>query len=269
MAEERDILELDDVSVKYPGCARSALAGVSLGVRPGEVIAILGPNGAGKSSLLRVAAGLLDATAGAVRAFGRDMRSLERPAAARLIALVSQTEIPALGFCVREVVAMGRAPHQDRWMRERKSDAAAVERALQRCDLVGMENRPVERLSGGEQRRVAIARALAQEPRALLFDEPTAFFDIRHRLELGALIADLTARDRIASLVAMHDLDEAARLATRVLLLREGRVVALGSPRIVMTTSNLSEAFRADVDVGIHEATCVPYFVPSIRAHAE
>jgi iron complex transport system ATP-binding protein len=269
VAEERDILELDDVSVKYAGCARSALAGVSLSVRPGEVIAILGPNGAGKSSLLRVAGGLLDATAGAVRAFGCDLRSVDRQQAARLFALVSQTEIPPIGFCVRQVVAMGRAPHQGRWMLERKSDVAAVERALQRCDLAPMADRPVERLSGGEQRRVAIARALAQEPRVLLFDEPTAFFDIRHRLELGALIADLTARDRIASLVVMHDLDEAARLATRVLLLREGGVVALGSPRVVMTKKNLSDAFRADVDVGIHEATGVPYFVPSIRAHAE
>jgi len=269
VAEERDVLELADVSVKYPGSSRLALAGVSLSVRPGEIVAILGPNGAGKSSMLRVAAGLLAPAVGAVRAYGRDLHSLERTEAARLIAVVSQTEMPARGFSVREVVAMGRAPHQGRWMRESKSDGFAVERALERCDLVALAHRSVERLSGGEQRRVAIARAIAQEPKVLLFDEPTAFFDVRHRLELGALIANLTSRERIATVVAMHDLDEAARLATRVLLLREGRTIAVGSPRVVMTASNLRDTFRADVDVGVHAATGVQYFVPSIITPAE
>jgi iron complex transport system ATP-binding protein len=235
---------------------------VSLTVRAGEVFALLGPNGAGKSTLLRVAAGLLAPDGGQVRCFGRELSGIDRRALARDIAVVSQSDGVATGFRVREVVAMGRAPHQDGWMRERDSDRAAVEDALARCELVAHAHRPVDTLSGGEQRRVALARALAQRPRVLLLDEPAAFFDIRHRLALAALIGDLAARDGIAALLAMHDLDEAARLASQVLLLRAGRTVAMGPPALAMTPARLRETFDADIDVGVHAQTGRPFFVP-------
>jgi iron complex transport system ATP-binding protein len=180
------------------------------------------------------------------------------------LALVAQNESPAAGFSVREVVAMGRAPHQGRWMRAGGGDALAVERALLRCDLAQHAGRSVEALSGGEQRRVALARALAQEPRVLLLDEPSAFFDVRHRIGLGALIRDLATRDGLAVLIAMHDLEEAARLASRVLLLREGRAIFAGPPEDAMTPALLRQAFDADVDVGVHAQSGQRYFLPRI-----
>jgi iron complex transport system ATP-binding protein len=243
------------------GGATPALQAVDLIVRPGEVVALLGPNGAGKSTLLRVAAGLLTPELGTVRVFGRDIPTMERRAVARVVGFVAQADTPAAGFRVREVVAMGRAPWQDAWMRATPADQTAVQRALGRCDLSDLADRLVDTLSGGERRRVSIARALAQEPRLLLLDEPAAFFDVRHRLGLERLLGELAARDGIASLVAMHDLDDAARVASAVVLLSAGRVVACGPPGEVMTEALLRQTFDADVEVGRHGATGRPYFV--------
>jgi iron complex transport system ATP-binding protein len=230
-------------------------------VGEGEVAVLLGPNGSGKTSLLRVAAGLLDVTEGEVLIFGQPARELDRRRLARLVAFVPQNETVAFGFRVREVVAMGRAPHQGRWMREREQDRAIVDEALARCDLARLETRRVEELSGGEQRRVAVARALAQQPRVLLLDEPAAFLDVRHRLDLHDLLREVVARDRIACVVAVHELDLAAQLAAHVLLLRDGRIVAAGSPEEVMTPARLRETFDADVDVSVHAPSGRRYFV--------
>jgi iron complex transport system ATP-binding protein len=196
------------------------------------------------------------------------MARVDRRRLARDVALVPQNDGPAEGFRVREVVAMGRAPHQGRWMREGPRDGPAVERALARCDLGDHAGRPVEALSGGEQRRVALARALAQEPRILLLDEPSAFFDVRHRVGLGALIRDLATCDGLAVLIALHDLEEAARLASRVLLLREGRAIFAGTPEDGMTPTLLREVFDADVDVGVHAQSGQRYFLPRVKAPA-
>jgi iron complex transport system ATP-binding protein len=254
-------LSVEYVSARYPMATYPALDRVSLHVKAGEVATLLGPNGSGKSTLLRVAAGILHPAEGEVRVLGRDVRGLDRRLLARLVALVPQTEAIAFGFRVRDVVAMGRAPHQGGWMRERPEDRAVVDEALARCDLASLAARRVEELSGGEQRRVALARALAQRPRVLLLDEPAAFLDVRHCLDLYDLLAEVVTRDRVACVVAMHELDAAANLGSRVILLREGRVVAGGAPEDVMTPAFLREVFDADIDVSVHPPTGRRYFV--------
>ena len=263
------VAELVNVSARYEARAGAALAleGVTLAVRAGEVVAVLGANGAGKSTLLRLVAGLLPPSAGTVGVGGHDVTRLDRRELARRVALVPQSERVAEGFRVRDVVAMGRAPHQDGWMRARPEDVAVVDEALARCDLRAVVDRTVETLSGGGQRRVAIARALAQRPRLLVLDEPAAFLDIRHRLELHDLLADVAARDGVACLVAMHDLDAAARVASHVVLLRAGRVVAQGAPGEVLTPPRLAETFDADVEVAVHEPSGARTFV-ALRARS-
>ena len=245
-------LRLEHVSARYPQATYPAVEDVSLRVEAGRVVALLGANGSGKSTLLRVASGLLEASAGGVRVLGRDIRRFERRALARAVAIVPQTTPVALGFRVREVVAMGRAPHQDGWMREGDEDRAAIEGALVRCDVAGLADRRVDELSGGEQRRVALARALAQRPRLLFLDEPAAFLDVRHRLDLHELLAHVASTEPLACVVAMHELDAAANLADQVLLLRRGRVLAAGSPDEVMTPERLRDAFDVDVEVSVH-----------------
>jgi iron complex transport system ATP-binding protein len=266
-AEGGPDLELEGVSAKYEGAGEPSLSGVTLRAQVGELTAVLGTNGAGKSTLLRVAAGLIEPTAGAVRIGGRSVAALGRRAIARTVAFVPQEEAVATGFRVRDVVAMGRAPHQSGWMFERAGDREAVADALAGCDLVPLAERRMETLSGGEQRRVAIARALAQQPGILLLDEPAAFLDIRHRLMLHELLAEVVLHRRIACLVSMHDLDAAARFAARVILMRGGRIVASGPPDTVMTASQLREVFDVELDVGVHPPTAQRYFV-TIRGKA-
>jgi iron complex transport system ATP-binding protein len=254
-------LSLEQVSARYPRAPHQALDGVTLRVAAGKVAVLLGANGSGKSTLLRVAAGILRPTQGEVRVLGRNVAGLDRRILARRVAFVPQTEAVATGFRVREVVAMGRAPHQDGWMREGAEDGVAVEEAIARCDLAALANRRVEELSAGEQRRVALARALAQRPRVLLLDEPAAFLDVRHRLDLHDLIAEVAARDGVACAVAMHELDAAAHLASHALLLRDGRVVAAGTPDEVMTPERLRRAFDAQFEVSLHAPSGRRYFV--------
>lgn len=255
-------LEVDHVSLRYPGASSPALVDVVMRVEPGETTALLGANGAGKSTLLRIAAGLLRIDSGAARVCGMNVRSLERRALARLVALLPQNEPVPWGFRVREVVAMGRAPHQGAWMREGPQDQSAVRDAIERCDLARVADRVVETLSGGEQRRVAIARALAQKPRVLLLDEPAAFLDVSHRLMLLELLAALSVRDKVAAVVATHDLDAVPRFASRVVLMRHGRVLVSGVPAEVMTVERLRTAFGVEMAVGVHPAGGQSYFVP-------
>jgi iron complex transport system ATP-binding protein len=255
-------VELDHVSVRYPGAPTHALAEISLRVAPGEVAALLGANGAGKSTLLRVAAGLIAPTGGRASIGGKDVGDSSRRALARIVAFVPQSEAVPVGFSVRDVVAMGRAPHQGGWMRESPRDRAAVDRAIERFSLARLAGRSLETLSGGEQRRVAMARAVAQEPRVLLLDEPAAFLDVHHRLAFYGLLAEAAARDGIACVVALHDLDAAARFATKAVLMREGRIVASGAPDMVMTPDRLRGALDAEIVVGVHPASGRRYFLP-------
>ena len=265
----RDRLSLRKVTAGYsplPSATdappRSQLREVDLVVGAGELVCVLGPNGAGKTTLVRVASGLLGVTAGDVQLLGRDVASLTRAEVARGLAVVEQQQQLSMGFTVREVVAMGRAPHQGAWMRPTESDEVIIAEALERCDLGSLATRPAHALSGGEQKRVAIARALVQEPKVLLLDEPGAFLDVRHQLDLYELLASEVKGRELACLVVMHDLNVAAHFADRVVLMKDGRVVAAGKVDEVMTWKTLKETFDTDLYCGVNDLTGVRFFLP-------
>jgi iron complex transport system ATP-binding protein len=240
----------------------AALEDASLVVHAGEILAIVGPNGAGKSTLLRVMAGTLTPDRGDVRLFGTSLATLERREVAREVAFVTQGEEIRFPFTVREVVLMGRAPHQDGWMRPTDEDARVVEEALARCDLGPLAHRSVDQLSGGERKRVAIARAFAQTSRVLLLDEPTAYLDIRHQVALFERLRE-EARDRMkACVVVTHDLQLAAAHASRVLLVKGGHLVAEGSVDEVLTEKRLRSTFDWPIDVRQVDGGSARVFVP-------
>jgi iron complex transport system ATP-binding protein len=262
-------IELRGVSARYPGHRLEGARGgdgpledASLAVDAGDLVIVLGPNGAGKSTLLRVLAGTLAPAQGEALLFGAPLAGLDRREIARSVAVVRQSDEVSFGFSVRQVVAMGRAPHQGAWMREGDGDRAIVDRALSRCDLEGLAVRPVAELSGGEQKRVSIARALAQEPRVLLLDEPSAFLDVRHELDLYDRLADQVSREQLACVVVMHDLNIAAQYASRVVLMKRGRIVAQGKVEEVMTHARLKETFDADLYCGVNDLTGSRFFLP-------
>jgi iron complex transport system ATP-binding protein len=247
------VLELRGASVRYArasaGEEAAALAGVSLAVGAGECVAVVGPNGAGKTTLLRALLGLVRCAAGRAFVLGRDARSWPRQELARVVGVVAQREEPAFPLTVREAVDMGRYPHLGAWRGPGHSDREAVARAMRRADVAGLGDRWVGTLSGGEWQRVRIARALAQEPRALVLDEPTASLDVRHEMELFELVAGLVRHDGLAALVISHHINVAARFADRLVLLAAGRVVADDAPARVLEPARLESVFGWPVSV--------------------
>jgi iron complex transport system ATP-binding protein len=262
----KECLSLRGVTAGYAGSrtapTRHSLKAVDLTLGAGELVCVLGPNGAGKTTLVRVASGLLTPASGEVSLLGATLADKTRSDVARALAVVEQIQELSMGFSVRDVVMMGRAPHQGAWMRVSPEDDRIVEEAITRCDLTSLATRPAHALSGGEQKRVAIARALAQEPRVLLLDEPGAFLDVRHQLDLYELLAG-EVRDRgLACMIVMHDLNVAAQFADRVVLMKDGGVVAAGPVAEVMTWRTLKETFDADLYCGVNDLTGARFFLP-------
>ena len=261
----RERLSLRGVTASYTAGPPHELTTVDLTLHAGELVCVLGPNGAGKTTLVRVASGLLVPSVGKVELLGIDLGSLTRSEIARSLAVVEQQQELAMGFTVREVVTMGRSPHQGAWMRPSAADDAVIASALERCDLDRLAARPAHALSGGEQKRVAIARALAQEPKVLLLDEPGAFLDVRHQLDLYELLASEVKERELACLVVMHDLNVAAQFADRIVLMKDGRVVASGTIEEVMTWQTLKTTFDADLYCGVNDLNGTRFFLPVRR----
>jgi iron complex transport system ATP-binding protein len=242
------ILEARSVSVRYRSDRPLALSEVSLGLSPGELVAVLGPNGSGKTTLLKALLGLVPLEQGVTLVDGRPVAHWPRRLLARAVGVVGQQEETVFPLTVRETVMLGRYAHLGPLSAPGAQDQKAVDTAMERCDVVDLASRPVDSLSGGEWKRVRVARALAQEPRALVLDEPTASLDVRHEMELFELVARLVL-DRLACLVITHDLNLAARFADRILLLDFGCVVAAGAPSEVLTPETLTRVFEWPVAV--------------------
>ncbi len=246
--------------VRY-GRARPALDGVSMTVPEGALYAVLGPNGSGKSTLMRTLMGILRPESGTVRLGGRETGSWTRRELARAVGAVPQIEHMAFPLTVRDLVGMGRYPHLGPLRPERDTDRKAVHSALERCDVVELACRDVTTLSGGELQRVRIARALAQEPSALVLDEPTASLDIRHEMSIFLLLR-ASADQGMTVLLITHNLNLAARFADRLLLLHEGRVAAEGGVREVLREEILQEVYRWPVAVREDPVSGAPQVTP-------
>jgi iron complex transport system ATP-binding protein len=243
------ILSVSGATFRYPRATRDAVTDVSLAVRDGECVALLGPNGSGKTTLLRLALGLLRPAKGEAVILGRAAALWSRGELARLVGVVPQREETPFPLRVRDAVLLGRYARLSPWSGERAEDRAAVERALAQCDATDLADRWLTTLSGGEFQRVRLARALAQEPCALVLDEPTASLDLRHEMELFERVRALVDRERLAAVVITHQVNLAARFADRVLLLADGRAVGQGTPAAVLTRDTIERVFRWPVAI--------------------
>lgn len=245
---------------------RRVLDDVSFEVNPGEIVGLVGHNGSGKTTLVRLATRVLAPLSGSVELGGRPIGEFSRAELARSLATVPQDTTLPYPFTALEVVLMGRAPHQPLLGLDRPSDIALARSVLERLDIQDLAEQSILTLSGGERQLVMFARALAQEPEILLLDEPTAFLDLRHRIDL------LTAvRERVDSggsaLVISHDLDLVARVSDRLILLAEGRIAAQGRPSEVLDPAVLERAFGIEADV-IRAPDGSPLVVPRLAGAA-
>jgi iron complex transport system ATP-binding protein len=244
--------EATDVVFSYRGARRPALDRLSMRVPQGSFYAILGPNGSGKSTLLKLLLGVLRPGSGLVYYADREVGGWPRRDLARRVGVVSQVEEFAFPITVHEMVSMGRYPHLGPWRRPGRDDHAAIERAMERCEVTEFASRPVSTLSGGERQRARLARALAQEPATLVLDEPTASLDVAHEMTIFELLSELRTREDATVLVVTHNLNLAARHADTLLLLESGRVAAEGAPDDVLTQATVERVYRWPVAVVPH-----------------
>jgi iron complex transport system ATP-binding protein len=257
---------LRGVSFRYRSVA--ALDDVSIDLRRGEILGIIGPNGSGKSTAVRLMSGVLQPQSGSVLWRGRPLAHVRRAELARQLAVVPQDATIEFPFSVLEVVLMGRAPHLGGFAFEGDRDIAAAQAALRRTATLHLARRCIHELSGGERQRVMLARALAQEPQVLLLDEPGAFLDIRHAVEIYDLLRDLQAEGMTIATV-LHDLNLAALYCDRVMLLKGGRLVRLGTPAEVITYTTLTEVYETEVYVDTNDITGAVNVLPLSRLHRE
>jgi iron complex transport system ATP-binding protein len=253
------MLKIQNLSASYNG--HQVLHDVSLEVHSGEVLALIGPNGAGKSTIIRAASGVIPST-GQVRTNGDDFHLLDPMQRARYMAVVPQAISLPPAFTVWETVLMGRTPYLGFLGHASSLDEELARQALSRVHALTFADRRVGELSGGEAQRVLLARALCQSTPILLLDEPTAHLDLQYQVSLLELIRELARDENLAVLVALHDLNLAARYADRVAMLVGGHLKAIGSPRDVLTPEAISQAYCLPVNVVEHPYMDVPLVLP-------
>ena len=227
------------------------LDAVDLTLDAGELTAVVGPNGAGKSTLLRLLAGDLRPTSGTVLLAGEPLDGYDYDDLALRRSVFVQQTVRDIPFAVEAVVALGRSPHQRRADNSSEDDRLAVMSALERTATVHLAERVFATLSSGEQTRVSLARVFAQDTDVLLLDEPTTALDVAHEERVMSELRLLAGRDR-AVLAVLHDLNAAANYATRVVVVSEGKVRAIGTPADVLTDGLLSEVYGQPMRVVDH-----------------
>jgi len=239
------------------------LRGVDLALQGGRFCCVLGPNGSGKTTLLRCLLGQLRPHSGQVLLRERPVQSWGPRERARLLAYVPQLPASAFPFTVRELVQMGRYAHQGALGLASAEDRQLVQAALERTNTGRFAQRTLAELSGGEAQCAMIARALAQQPAAMLLDEPTSHLDLRNQLLIYGLVRDLTREQGMAALCISHDINLAARYADQLVLLRRGQVVAAGPPSQVLTVEILRSTYGVQVELVGSDSQ-----VPLVRAVA-
>jgi iron complex transport system ATP-binding protein len=249
-------LKVNNVEFGYG--STPVLEGISMDLDSSEIIGIVGPNGAGKSTLIRCVDRILTPGGGTILLDETDISTLSRMEIAKRMGYVPQTTTRVFPATVFDTVLMGRRPHLG-W----KSSDADVDKVLEILELLGIMEfamRDFNEISGGQQQKVLIARALAQEADILLLDEPTSNLDIRHQLEVMEIMTNIVHKKKISAVMAIHDLNLAARYTSRILMLNGGRIFAAGNPESVLTSENIRRAYGVEALVKSDGER--PYIIP-------
>ena len=252
------MLLASELSYGYSSGGRRAksftLDNVSVTVARGSLTGLLGPNGCGKTTLLNLLSGVLQPHHGAVSLNGEPLTGRSRRDIARHLAVVPQETHPAFDYTVMEMVLMGRHPHLGPLELEGPRDLALAREAMAATGTEHLAGRAYMTLSGGEKQRVVIASALTQTPDVLLLDEPTASLDLGYQLEVASLLTRLNRDRGVTMVLATHDLNLAAAICDRLVLMHGGRVFAQGPTREVLTASTIQRVYGVDTDVSFHPA---------------
>ena len=271
------VYDVDSLFFRYgPDGGQWVISDVSFHVNQGEILGIVGPNGSGKTSLLKLLAKLLKPPKGQIALYGQSLGTSTQKEVARQVAFVAQDNQPTFAFSVAETVLMGRFPHRhhSRWDYgfgwDSPEDCSIAWQAMITMDVAHLAERSVTDLSGGERQRTVIARALAQTSRVLLLDEPTAFLDLQHQLEICSVLRELKEARGLTIVIVSHDLNLASQYCNRILMLKEGAVYAMGSPTEVLRPDVLQAVYGCKVLVDAHPESGLPRVtLPRERGHSQ
>jgi iron complex transport system ATP-binding protein len=252
-------LAIQDLSFGYPHA--NVLQDFCMEVGDGQIVSVVGPNGSGKSTLIKCIDRILKPASGNVGVDRCDVMKMDRREIARRIAYVPQNALRVFPHTVFDVVLMGRRPHLG-WKGGAK-DEAKVWEILQLLGIEDLALAPFSELSGGQQQKVLIARALAQETGVILLDEPTSNLDIWHQIDVMEILRALVRKRRLTAIIAIHDLNMAARYSDKIMMIKKGKIVASGPPDDVMTGENLEAVYGIKANVRVAE-DC-PFIVPIER----
>jgi ABC-type cobalamin/Fe3+-siderophores transport system ATPase subunit len=246
-----------------PGTNDWILDGLTFTVKAGEILGIAGPNGSGKTSLLKLLGKILRPNAGDVTLLNHDLAAMSQSGVARIVAVVPQESQQIFPFTVMETVLMGRYPHHlgGTWAGfgwESADDLAAARQVMSCMDITHLAHRVVTDLSGGERQRCLIARALAQGPQILLLDEPTAFLDLQHQVEICAILRRLNAEQGLTVVLVSHDLNLASQCCDRILMLKDGQLFRIGVPDEIITRDLIRAVYGCEVLVDRHPESGTP-----------
>lgn len=256
------ILEVENISFSYDS-GRPIFDGISFDVDSGQVLTILGRNGIGKSTLIKCILNILELSDGRVRLMGEDVKHLGPSRIAAYAGYVPQTHNVVFPFSVFEFVLMGRAPHISVFRTPKKEDYRITAQALDKIGISHLADKTIAEISGGERQMAMIARVIAQDPRILIFDEPTSHLDLANQIKVLSVI-EMLSQEGISVIMSTHFPDHGFLLSQRIAIMQHGRIVAQGASEEVLTPGNLREAYGIEIDVCyVHEAgrrVCVPRF---------
>lgn len=257
-------INADAISVGYD--RKLILQDLDFQAKAGELTILIGPNGCGKSTLLKALARILPLGAGKVMLGEQNAHATPTRQMAQTLAFLPQGPIAPEGLTVHELVAQGRFPHQSLLRQWSKEDEALTKKALQQTNLTELAQRPLMDLSGGQRQRAWIAMVLAQNTPVILLDEPTAFLDLKIQVDLLSLLQKIAKQENRTIVVVLHDLNVAASFADKMIMVRDGTILAQGPVTSVFTADNLKTVFDLDTSILTDPATgrpiCVPLYTP-------
>lgn len=261
MTENKEImLSFSHAAVGYGD--KIVLNDVSFEISKGEYVALIGSNGTGKSTLIKCVSGLLPLAGGEVQICGKNLTSLKPKERAQMVAVVPQSYYVDYDFTVEDIVMMGRNPYIDFRHRESKEDREIAERAMKMTKTDVFKGRYYNELSGGERQRVILARAITQQPDIILLDEPTSALDLHHQIEVMELIRELNEKEHITVMAVLHDINLASRFCSRIVILKDGKVKADGTPQEIVNRDEMESLYNMKLLIKHNPLLAKPEIVP-------
>ncbi len=255
------ILHTRDLAVGYGG--KALIDDIALTVRPGEILTLIGPNGAGKSTILKTITRQLKPVAGAIWLDGKALSGLPERDLARTMSILMTERVDPERMTCEDVVSAGRYPYTGRLGILSAQDRAQVAAAMELVHVADLRDREFSQISDGQRQRVMLARAICQEPKVLLLDEPTSYLDVRHKLELLAILKELALKQKVAVVMTLHELDLAQKASDKILCVRQGQIDRYGTPEEIFSGGYIQQLY--DIAQGSYNESfgCLELQAPS------